>query len=180
MWSRLSSKPPQWTSYLPVNGLLDAFSIRWGTRQRCLLLPLLFFFFSIYFNWRIITLQYCDGFAMHQIWIGHRCTCVPSILNPPSRLPPHCIHLGCSKVPALGALLHASNLHWSHILYMVMYMFKCYSLNSFHPRLLPLSPKVCSLYLCLFAALHVGLSVLSLVFSILLDAPAKKIRQEKK
>ena len=33
---------------------------------------------------------------------------------------------------------------------MVIYMFQCYSLKSFHPHLLPQSPKVCSLYLCLF------------------------------
>ena len=32
-------------------------------------------------------------------------------------------------------------------------MFLCYSLKSFHPHLLPQSPKVCSLYLCLFCCL---------------------------
>ena len=35
------------------------------------------------------------------------------------------------------------------ILHMVIYMFLCYSLKSCHPHLLPLSPKVCSLHLCL-------------------------------
>ena len=35
----------------------------------------------IYFNWRIITLQNCDGFCHTSVWIGHRYTCVPSILN---------------------------------------------------------------------------------------------------
>ena len=29
-------------------------------------LSLNFFFFFIYFNWRLITLQYCIGFAIHQ------------------------------------------------------------------------------------------------------------------
>ena len=45
-----------------------------------------FFFFNFfsYFNWRIITLQYCDGFRYISISIIHRCTCVPSILTPPS------------------------------------------------------------------------------------------------
>ena len=37
----------------------------------------------IYFNWMIITLQYCDCFCHTSIWIGHRHTCVPSILKPP-------------------------------------------------------------------------------------------------
>ena len=32
------------------------------------------------FNWRIITLQYCDGFCHTSTWISHRC---PPILNPP-------------------------------------------------------------------------------------------------
>ena len=67
----------------------------------------------------------------------------------PSHFPPHPIPLGCLRAPALGALLHASNLHWSSILHMVMYMSQCCSLKSSHPRLLPLSPKACSLHLCL-------------------------------
>ena len=49
----------------------------------------------------------------------------------PSHLPPHPIPLGCPRAPALGALLHALNLHWSSILHMVIYMFQCYSLISF-------------------------------------------------
>ena len=44
----------------------------------------------------------------------------------------------------------SSNLHWSPILHKVIYMFQCYSLKSSHPCLLPYSPKVCSLHLCLF------------------------------
>ena len=82
----------------------------------------------------------------------------------PSHLPPHPTPLGCIRAPALGALLHALNSHWSSVLHMVIYTFQCYSLKSSHPHLLPLSPKVCSLhlYICVsFAALHVGLLVLT-------------------
>ena len=39
------------------------------------------------------------------------------------------------------------------ILHMVIYMFQCYSLKLSHPHLLPQSPKVCSLHLCLFCCL---------------------------
>ena len=60
----------------------------------------------------------------------------------PSQLHPHLIPLCCPRTLALGALLHASDLHWSSILHMVMYTFQCYSLKSSHPHLLPLSPKV--------------------------------------
>ena len=63
------------------------------------------------------------------------------------------IPLGCPRAPALGALLHASNLCWSSISYMVIYMVQCYSLISSHSHLLPHRPKVCSLYLCLFCCL---------------------------
>ena len=71
----------------------------------------------------------------------------------PSHLPPHPIPLGCPRAPALRALLHVSNLHWSSILLMVIYVFHCCSFILSHPLLLPHSPKVCSLHLCLFCCL---------------------------
>ena len=66
-----------------------------------------FFFFSIYFqfiyfNWRLITLQYCGGFHHTLTWISHRCTCVPpcqTLLPPPSPFHPsglsQCIGFEC-------------------------------------------------------------------------------------
>ena len=81
------------------------------------------------FNWRIITLQFCDGFCHTSTWISHGYKCVPLSWNP-SHLPPHPIHLGCARAPALRPLFHASNLHWSSILHMVTYMFQWYSLKS--------------------------------------------------
>ena len=95
----------------------------------------------IYFNWRLITLQYCDGFCHTLTWISHRCTCVP-----------HPISQGHPSAPALSTLSHASSLDWWSISHMVIYMFQCHCLKSSHPRLLPQSPKVCSLYLCLFCS----------------------------
>ena len=71
----------------------------------------------------------------------------------PSHLSPHPIPLGSPRAPTLSALLHALNLHWSSVVHVVMHMFQCYSLISSHPRLLPHSPKVCSLHLCLFGCL---------------------------
>jgi len=78
--------------------------------------------------------------------------CPPSWTS--SLFPPHPNHLACSSTPALSALFHALNLDWWSISHMVIYMFQCYSLKSSHPRLLPQSPKVCSLYLCLFCCLE--------------------------
>ena len=81
-----------------------------------------------------------------------RCTCVPHP-ETPSNLPPHPILLGCPSTPAVNALFHASNFDWPSISHMVIYMFQYYFLKSSHPHLLPQSPKVCSLYLCLFCCL---------------------------
>ena len=39
------------------------------------------FFILFYFNWRIITLQYCDGFCHPSAWISHRYTYVLVLLN---------------------------------------------------------------------------------------------------
>ena len=109
--------------------------------------------FKIYlFNQRLITLQYCGGFCHTFTWISHGCTCVPHPESP-FHLPPQPIPLGHPSAPALSTLSHVSNLDWWSISHMVTYMFQCYSLKSSHPRLLPQSPKVCSLHLYLFCYL---------------------------
>jgi len=108
------------------------------------------FFFN--FNWRLITLQYCDGFCHTFTWISHGCTRVPHP-EPPSHLPSHSIPQGHPGASALSTLSHALNLVWRPISHMVIYMFQCYSLKSSHPLLLSQSPKVCSLHLCLFHCL---------------------------
>ena len=110
------------------------------------------FFSFLSFNWRLITLQYCDSFCHTLTWISHGCTCVPHP-DPPSHLPPHPISQGHPSAPALSTLPHASNLDWWSISHMIIYMFQCYSLKSYHPCFLPQSPKVCSLHLCLFCCL---------------------------
>ena len=111
-----------------------------------------FFLKFIYFNWRLITLQYCISFAIHQ----HESTTgvhVFPILTPPSHLPPHTIPPGHPSAPALSILYHASNLDWRLISYVILYMFQYYSPISSHPRPLPQSPKDCSMHLCLFCCL---------------------------
>ena len=97
--------------------------------------------------------------------ISHRCTCV-HCPKPASHLPPHPISLGWPSAPALSALFHASNLGWSSISHMVTYMFQFYSLKSSNLHLLPQSPKVCSLYLCLFCCLTYRVVVTIFLYSI--------------
>ena len=117
-----------------------------------LLLFLFYFLKFIYFNWRLITLQYCGGFCHTLTWISHGFTCVPDP-EPPSHLPPHHIPLGHPSASALSTVSHASNLDWWSVSHMIIYMFQCYSLRLSHPHLLPQSPKDCSIHLCLFCCL---------------------------
>ena len=105
----------------------------------------------IYFNWRLITLQYCISFAIHQHESATGIHMIP-ILNPP-HLPPCTIPLGHPSAPAPSILYPALNLDWRFISYIILYMFQCHSPKSSHPLPLPQSPKECSIPLCLFCCL---------------------------
>ena len=103
-----------------------------------------------YFNWRLITLQYCISFAIHQHESAMGVHVFPILSSPPSSLP----------VPSLWVIpVHqpqascnpASNLDWRFVSYMILCMFQCHFPKSSHP--LPLSPKVHSTHLCLFCYL---------------------------
>ena len=106
----------------------------------------------LYFNWGLITLQYCSGFCHTLTWISHGCTCAPHP-EAPSHLLPNPIPQGHPSAPALSTLSHASNLDWWSVSHMIMYMFQCCSLRPSHPCPLPQSPKDCSIHLCLFCCL---------------------------
>ena len=58
------------------------------------------FFFFFYFNWRLITLQYCGSFCHTFTWISQGCTCVPHP-EPPSHLPSHPIPVHQAWAPCL-------------------------------------------------------------------------------
>ena len=119
-----------------------------------------FFALFIYFNWRLITLQYCIDFAIHQLESATGEHVFP-IREPPSHLPPRTIPLGHPNTPAPSILHPASNLDWRFISYMILYMFQCHSPKSSHPPF-SLSHRVQKtvLYICVsFAISHTGLSL---------------------
>ena len=100
-----------------------------------------------FFNWRILSLQCCVGFCHTVMWISHRYTYVPSLLNlPPTSQPFPPLWVFTEDWFELPESYRRFPLA---ILWVVMYMFQCYSLNSSHPLLPPLCPQVCSLCLCL-------------------------------
>ena len=90
------------------------------------------------------------------------------ILNPPSHIPLHPIPLGHPSAPALSTLSHAWNLDWQSVSHMIIYRFQCYSLKSSHHRLIPQSPEVCSLHLCLFCCLAYKVIIIIFLNSMLL------------
>ena len=110
-----------------------------------------FFFFLVYFSWRLSTLQYFSGFCHTLIWISHGFTCVPHP-EPPFHLSPHPIPLGHPSAPAPSTLSHASNLDWRSVSHMIIYIFS--AILPDRPTLaLSQSPKDCSIHLCLLCCL---------------------------
>ena len=61
----------------------------------------------IYYNWRLITLQYCGAIQWRESAMGVHVSPCPKA---PSHLSPHPIPLGSPSPPTLSALFHASNL----------------------------------------------------------------------
>ena len=100
-----------------------------------------------FISWRLITilwwlLSYID---MNQPWI-YMHSPSRSPLPPPSPPDPP----GSSQHTRSEHSSHASNLGWWSASPQITYMFRCCSLETSHPCLLPQSPKVCSIHLCLF------------------------------
>ena len=113
----------------------------------------------IYFNWRLITLQYCIGFCHTSTWICHRYTCVPHpepLLPPPSPYHPS----GSSQCtsPKHPVIMHRT---WTGDSFHIRYYtsFQCHSPKSSHPLPLPQSPKDRSIHLWLFCCLAYRLSL---------------------
>ena len=119
-------------------------------------LKVLYCFFSflkvsfklVYFNWRISTLQYCDGFYHNpSTWIGHRYTCVLLLKLLPSSLPLYLSWLSQST----GFGYPASCIELTLVI--------CFKYGNVHVTVLvsqiippshsPTESKVCPLCLCL-------------------------------
>ena len=124
----------------------------------CVCVLFIYFFSFIFISWRLNTLQYFSGFwpyiDMNQPWI-YMCSPYWSPLPPPSPSDPS----GSLQCTSPEHLSHASNLGWWSVSPLIVYLFQCCSIRTSHPWLLPQSPKVYSVHLCLFFCLACRLSL---------------------
>ena len=85
------------------------------------------------------------GFAIHSHESAMGVHVIPVLTLPPTSLPIPSLRVIPVHQPWAPCLMD-----WRSVSHMIIYMFQCYSLKSSHPHLLPESPTVCSLHLCLF------------------------------
>ena len=105
----------------------------------------------IYFNWRLITLQYCIGFAIHQYESATGIHMFP-ILNPPSTsLPRPSLWVIPVHQPRASCILHRT---WTGDSFHIWY-YTCFNAILPNPPTLALSHRVHKtvLYICLFCCL---------------------------
>ena len=142
----------------PVYGILQARILEW--------VAIPFFFFDlhfyfcflkykfIYFNWRLITLQYCIGFAIHQHESATGVHMFPILNPPPTSLPIPSLWVIPVHQPQASCIMHRT---WTGDPFHIWY----YTFSQNHPTL-ALSHRVQKtvLYICVsFAVSHTGLSL---------------------
>ena len=130
-------------------------------RSVCAWILILILFFKykfIYFNWRLITLQYCIGFSIHQHESAAGIHVFPILNPPPTSLPVPSLWVIPVHQPQASCILHRN---WTGDLFLMLY---CTCFNAILPNhpTLSLSRRVQKtvLYICVsFAVLHTALSL---------------------
>ena len=108
-------------------------------------------FFNInLFNWSLITLQYCIGFAIHRHESTTGVHVFPILNPPPTSLPVPSLWVILVHHPQASCIMHRT---WTVDSFLILYTFQCHSPKLSHSGPLPQSPKDCSVHLCLFCCL---------------------------
>ena len=112
----------------------------------------------IYFNWRLITLQYCIGLAIHQHESAMGVHVFTTPKPPLSSLPIPSLWVIPVHQPRASCIMHQN---WAGDSFHMWY-YTCFNAilpNHPHPRPLPQSPKDCSIHLCLFCCMLISISI---------------------
>ena len=113
----------------------------------------------MYFNWQLITLQYCIGFAIHQHEPATGVHMFPILKPPPASLPVPSLWVISVHQPQVFSIMHRT---WTGDSFHIWY-YTCFNaILPNHPTL-ALSHRVQKtvLYICVsFAVSHTGLSLL--------------------
>ena len=123
----------------------------------CCCCVVLFFKFT-YFNWRLITLQYCIGFAIHQHESTMGVHMFPILNPPPTSLPVPSLWVIPVHQPQASCILHWT---WTGDSFLIWY-YICFNAILPNQPTLSLSHRVQKtvLYICVsFAVSHTGLSL---------------------
>ena len=97
-----------------------------------------FYFFKyifIYFNWRLITLQYCVGFAIHQHESTTGVHVFPILKPPPTSLPVPSLWVIPVHQPQASSILHRTWTGDSFLIFLIWY-YTCFNaILQNHPTL---------------------------------------------
>ena len=117
-----------------------------------------FYYKCIYFSWRLITLQYCIGFTIHQHESATGIHVVPILNPPPTSLPVPSLWVIPVHQPQASCIMHRT---WTGDSFHIWY-YTCFNaILPNHPTLsLSLRVQKTVLYICVsFAVSHTGLSL---------------------
>ena len=112
----------------------------------------------IYFNWRLITLQYCIGFAINQHEYATGIHMFPILKSPPTSLPIPSLWVIPVHQPQTSCIIHWT---WTGDLFHIWY-YTCFNAILPNHPILALSHRVQKTVLHIyvsFAVLHTGLSL---------------------